>query len=765
MNGSVLRREIFRQFLRPLSWISAAVFILTINLLFFITSGFFIEGQGSSEIRTLFSLIPYISIIVIPALTMDFTSINEEEGSLLPVNNLKLSVSKWASAFIIFLFMIALLIPSILVVGAFGDVNVPQVVSCYAGIMLYGAAAISLSSFLAELFESRISAFFVSAGVLFLCTVSDLLPLAIHLPGFLTDFLNEISFSWHFDSSSKGIFDTRDIFFYLILTALFIILSSEHAEFLKKQQKPFIPLLWCLAALVFLVNTTLYSTRFDITEDRQFSVSEASAETLEDLASPLEITYYLSDELERMYPQIRDVKAFLFSFARESSRIALTITDPSETATVEQQLSSLGIQAQQLQTSEANKTSFVTVYSSILIEYEGNAAVIPFIISTATLEFDLTSRIKTLLSGSQDTVYIIAGNGLSLSTEYVYVEPWLQSAGYAVSEVTADTLDDIENTGAQDVLLVLGSSTLSPNDTASIERWIMKGRPCFIATAPYTADISSSWNVTPVKKDYLVELLDYWGVGINQSLLLDLSNYRLRMYSSQDTNQSLYLNYPFWIVCLPQYTNPSHPVTERFTAFETYWASPLTLYEDEGSNLPVITPLILTSPSAWLQKPDTSKDLPYVTDPFISENLAPDESTKGQYVLMASIEGSVSGFYSTGKSSPVRIIVSGDQYFPSTVIENTNSPENLDLLVNALLWLSGKDTILSLKNKGMMNATLYKISDSLDFAKAAGVSKLILFLFEPLFIALCAVCFCIIRKKSSERRIKAILTTDMEEMQ
>ncbi len=761
MKGSVLRRELFRQCLRPLTWISAAVFTVTINLLFFITSGFFVEGQGTTEIRTLFSLIPYISIIIIPALTMDLRTSTEEDEMMLPISNLKLSVTKWAAAFIFYVAMLVLLLPSILIVSIFGDINVPQVVSCYVGIVLYGGAAISLSSFLAELFTSRISAFFVSAGVLFICTVSDLLPLAVTLPSFLTDFLNKISFSWHFDSSSKGILDTADIFFYVILSCLFIVLSAEHADYVKKRQKPYVMLLWCLVSLVVMVNTTLYGMRFDITQDRQFSVSEASREALNELAAPLEITYYLSDELERIYPQISDVKAFLFSYARENNRISLNITNPAGTET-ESRLSSLGIQSQQLQTSDTGKTSFLTVYSSILIEYDGNAAVIPFILSTATLEFDLTSRVKTLLAGTQDTVYIIVGNGLSLENEYMYVAPWLESAGYSVAQITAGDLSAIETSSSRDVLLVLGSSELSREDTSAIENWVMKGNAAFIATAPYTADIVSSWRVTPSDRDYLVELLDYWGTGINQSLLLDLSNYRIRMMSSADSNQSLYINYPFWIVCLPQFTNPTHPVTERFTAFETYWASPLILYDvsDSGTQ---ITPLILTSESAWQQKPDTEKELPYVTDPFITENLTPDEETKGQYVLAAAIEGSVPGYYSTGKSNPVRLIVSGDQYFPSTVIENTNSPENLDFLVNSLLWLSGKDNVLSLKNKGMMNATLYKITDSTSFHTMAGLSKLILFCFEPLFILVCALAFCFIRKTSSQKLIESVLSVQKED--
>lgn len=760
MKGQILRRELFRQMLRPLTYISAAVFIITVNLLFFITSGFFIQGQGTSEIRTLFSLIPYLSILVIPALTMDFRSSREEAESMLPVSNLKLSVLKWGAAFIMYIFMLILLLPSIIIVSCFGDINVPQVISCYTGIILYAAAAISLSCFLAEFFSSRISAFFVSAGFIFIFTVSDLIPLAVSLPSSVTDFLNQISFSWHFDSFSKGILDTSDIFFYVILTALFIILSAEHAEYCKKVQKPYVILLWCLASLILLVDTSLYSTRFDITADRQFSVSEASSETLDELASPLEMTYYLSDELERMYPQIKDVKAFLFSYARENPRIKLTITNPAGTD-AESRLSELGIQSEQLQTSDASTTSFITVYSSILLEYEGSAAVIPFVLSTATLEFDLTSRVKTLITGSRTVVYIITGNGLSLDAEYMYVAPWLESAGFVVQETTPEELQDIDNTSGNDVLLVLGSSELSSSAAASIENWIMKGYGTFIATAPYTADISHYWTVSPAEHDYLSGMLDYWGVCPEQAITLDLSNYRIRMYTGTDMEHWSYLNYPFWIVCLPQYANPGHPVTESFASFETYWASPLSIYQDESPSSPVITPLLLSSPAAWLQKPDVSRETPYVTDPLVSENLTPDEATKGQYILAASVEGTLNGWYTAGKSSPVRLIVSGDQYFPSTMIEYTNSTGNLDFLINSLLWLSRKDSMLPLKNKGMMNVSLYKITDSGAFEHAANLSKAVLFAAMPLLLLIIAVLFIALRKKRTERHIKALFSEEM----
>ena len=77
--------------------------------------------------------------------------------------------------------------------------------------------------------------------------------------------------------------------------------------------------------------------------------------------------------------------------------ISVKIVNPKEKS-IENALSNLGIVSQQIQTTEENKTSFVQVYSSILLEYSGKYQTIPFLISTSELEYNLLTRIKSLSS-------------------------------------------------------------------------------------------------------------------------------------------------------------------------------------------------------------------------------------------------------------------------------------------------------------------------------------------------------------------------------
>ncbi len=59
------------------------------------------------------------------------------------------------------------------------------------------------------------------------------IPLYIPVSPYISSVIRFISFAWHFDAAGKGILDSRDIFFYLILITIFITLTV----FIKEKRK------------------------------------------------------------------------------------------------------------------------------------------------------------------------------------------------------------------------------------------------------------------------------------------------------------------------------------------------------------------------------------------------------------------------------------------------------------------------------------------------------------------------------------------------
>jgi len=100
-----------------------------------------------------------------------------------------------------------------------------QIFCGYLGIICYFSAVCSFGLFLAIFFKNKITSFFITSLTLAVFSFSHLLTLQLQLPTWLARLCQQISFSWHFDAAGKGILDSRDFIFYLLVTFAFLLSS------------------------------------------------------------------------------------------------------------------------------------------------------------------------------------------------------------------------------------------------------------------------------------------------------------------------------------------------------------------------------------------------------------------------------------------------------------------------------------------------------------------------------------------------------------
>lgn len=461
-----------------------------------------------------------------------------------------------------------------------------------------------------------------------------------------------------------------------------------------------------LLALIF-ANAHVWYTRIDFSRDKTFTLSDYTALLTNSLTEKLVITYYASDKLKTLYPEVVDVREFLYAYGRlNKAQIRVTQSDPQKN---ESRLNALGIEAQQIQTVNNNETSFVTVYSAVTIEYCGKTEVIPFVLSTKSLEFDLNTKIRLLLGDEKRTALILLGNELSLSNDYSYLVPWLESAGFNCKEIASN---ELETAPVTEVLLVLGDSSLQSEDCLHIENFVMRGGNAAFCVGANTVNAFTDWEAKKSENNRLIKLLDCWGVAVKSELVTDISNYRLVMQSFTDESSTQvrneYINYPFWIVTQYANVNAQSPLSSSFAGLELYWPSPLVLFDEETEDNSIQSVVSTTAEAALMGEP-------FDTDPFRNRGALRGEKN-GSFPLAATIEGRVNGFYTVGKSEKVRLFVIGDQYCASNMIEYTNSPHNLDFIASVMLWLSREDDMMSIKTKGMRTTALTRIGDDEVFA-------------------------------------------------
>ena len=206
-----------------------ATLLLTVGggIQFFLGGLFFEPGLGSTDLNFFFSIIPFLSILAVPALTMG----QWEAGGLLfdeslPLSEQQLVVGKWFAAFSCSCLM---LLPGIgvpVTVSFFGNLDLAQFFAGYLGMVLFMGTACGLCVFLCSVSPGAVVAYLVSSLALGVFSAIHLLPRYVALPRWLSQLCQSLSFAWHFDSASKGIVDSRDVVFYLVATVALLKIAS-----------------------------------------------------------------------------------------------------------------------------------------------------------------------------------------------------------------------------------------------------------------------------------------------------------------------------------------------------------------------------------------------------------------------------------------------------------------------------------------------------------------------------------------------------------
>ena len=201
---------------------SAILFSVFTSAMFFIKGQFF-AGSGTTDLINYFSNVPYICILVVPALCYKKSiSIYDD---FIPVSRGKKLLKNFLKIFIRFALLILMMLPVCLLVNLFGSVDAGQIFTGLLCLLFYGASLISLCLFINEIFSNSIISFVASALCLAVFNSIHIVPLYVNTNSFFTYFCKQFSFAWHFDAASKGIIDTRD-FLWLLLCTIFFLFST-----------------------------------------------------------------------------------------------------------------------------------------------------------------------------------------------------------------------------------------------------------------------------------------------------------------------------------------------------------------------------------------------------------------------------------------------------------------------------------------------------------------------------------------------------------
>ena len=530
----------------------------------------------------------------------------------------------------------------------------------------------------------------------------------------------------------------------------------------KKQTTVISILILAVICLSLLVSRRLWF-RLDLTRGKVYTISKVSRNLHFDIPDKISITYYISDKLKAIHPMPGEIEDLLKEYVSYSrGKIQLTVIDPTK-SNIANIIEQMGIMPQQIQTLEQDQASVMTVYTGIIIEYLNNIDVLPVVFSLETLEYDITSRIRSLVSGSSRRIGVIAGdNPYRWNEEYQFLQSAYDQAGYYLRLINPG--QDIPDTIV--ALLVLGGvEELDELTLYRIDRYIRMGGKALFTVNTVRVNSGGDLSGRVLSDRGLLDMLSLYGVTVLPEIVMDRSALVMQYQTRTPSGALQYriARYPQWIRILGENGNPSHPVSANFSGLDLYWANPLELHAPAGVTAET---LFTTTKEAWsMYEPFyTNPDIPY-----LFERDAAD--TMGTKIIGASLTGIFPSRFAgmpkpetfdetelpdmPEEASPARIIVIGETNFATSVMTVTGGQGNLDFLVQAGGWLANDDDIIGIRSRQASSGRLDKIIDREKRATAMQFALLINVYVMPLLVVVAGVFFAL-RRRAKARFFAAV---------
>ena len=225
---ALTKKELFSWFNSPAFYGITVFFLLFVSIWFYYLQQFF--AMDTATLRPFFSAFPLVFIFVVPVLTMRAWAEETKLGSAeilftMPFTEWELVLAKFLSCFAIILAMTLLTLPVPLSLLPLGYFDPGVIVGEYSGVVFLGASASAIGLFLSGISKNQAAAFVGTVVVLLALMLMH--NLSQELPSGLAGIVNYLSLAFHFESFSRGLLDSRDIVFFLLVTVLFLFLNTQ----------------------------------------------------------------------------------------------------------------------------------------------------------------------------------------------------------------------------------------------------------------------------------------------------------------------------------------------------------------------------------------------------------------------------------------------------------------------------------------------------------------------------------------------------------
>lgn len=687
---TILRRDLGAYFTSPIGYIFIMVFI-TISVGLYITSFFTFPV---ADMRSYFGNLPLLMCVFIPAVTMRVWAEERKENTwemllTFPMKAWELVVGKFLATFVFFLITLAgtLTVPLMLIV--LGNPDPGAIFGGYLGTILLGAFFLSIGIFFSGFCRDQIVAFVITLLVCFLIFLlgTDFIASYVdgYVPGLGTLLGTLLGMIDHYSTFTRGVLEFADVLYFVAWTVLFLVLN---VLFIEGRNRPGSRVIFAVAVMLcfgigmffnWLVSDQSF-VRFDLTEDKVYTISPATEKILNGIESPVNVKVYITPEsemptsLKSLEQDITDKLAEMrvksggkFDFTPVYLKAANVLAsqadllsaesddeegETSETEAIEKRMLEKGVQPFLVQAMVEEEFTQKPIYSSIGISYrENKEEIIPQVMpeSIPELEYRLVNTIYKLSRETAPKVALVAPmESVNIPPEmrqiymqlgqpipeqddpYEYLQAVLEVEKYEVERV--QLTQDSPLPEEYDTLVVVNPRDLNERQKWEINRALVSGKSVVLAVQNYLWDYQTTQtgrlNLTKQDQNPQInDLLEKYGLGVSRDILMDVNQVALTIRSSSNPLAALLgggetIKLPMQMLINNETMNPESPITNRLAAVFYLWGTALDLNEDvlaqNGLDAQVIAS---TTSRAWEIPEDEQLSQEAIIGPEVGESL------------------------------------------------------------------------------------------------------------------------------------------------
>ncbi len=507
---------------------------------------------------------------------------------------------------------------------------------------------------------------------------------------------------------------------------------------MKKNSKQIILLFIVLIAVNYL--SSLVFKRFDLTQDKRYTLSTASLNVIKEVSSPIVVDVFLiGDDFPSEFKRLQqETKQLLEEFSANNSNIIFHFINPLEDEATRdsniQQLTQRGLTPMQLSVQENGKSTNEVIFPWALASYKNETVTISLVKnkmgasqqelvsnSVQHLEYAFADGFSKLTKPKRRKIAVLKGNR-ELEDKYLF--DFVKKLGeyYFIAPFTLDSVSvnpqKVFNQLKTFDLVIAAKPTeaFSEAEKQVLDQYTMNGGKSLWLLDEVAIEKDSLYNelgkTFAIARDLnLTDFFFKYGVRINPLLISTLYSAPITLAIGEGSNsQFQHLQWPYSPLAS---STSKHPIVNNLNLVKFDFANPMDTIKNNIKK----TILLESAPLTKLEGTPREISLDVVT-----EQQDPSLFNKGNQVLAVLLEGEFTSVYKNrvkpsqlinikNESVPTKMIVIAD----GDVIKNDvvrNVPQELgfdrwtgktygnkEFLMNAVNYLLDDDGLINIRSK------------------------------------------------------------------